>query len=172
MQGNQGSFNGGILNPMREHLKLGNYYYRFVSNRIDHSRKIGGAWWIDADTLNGIYNRFHVTGPNPRVPHAAAPASSTFREWLALTFEWNMIEEIVIAALRARMDCYSGFGRQAQGRDPSDTRAFGYASHLSNLFTIKQLCIPEVYVHQAQAFPHCRIVPFDRIDDVVSGRLI
>jgi hypothetical protein len=119
-----------------------------------------------------MYQRFKATGPNTRVPHSSGPASSTFREWLALTYEWNMIEEIVIAQLRERLDCYSGFGRVAKGGNPFDTRAFGYAPHLSNLFSIKQLCVPEVWVHQSRAFPVHRNVPFALIDQVAHGLIV
>ncbi len=167
-----GDFNGGILNPQREHLSVGQNYYRFVSRSLKAEYKTGGAWWIDADTLNSIYNRFRVTGANPRTPYSAGPASSTIREWLALTFEWNMIEEIVISQLQARLDCYSGFGRVARGHHDFDTRGFGYAPHLSNLFTIKQLCVPEVYKHQDTAFPTSNIVPFEHFEAVARGQIV
>ncbi len=167
-----GTFNGGILNPQREHLRIGQHYYRFVSSATKLEYKSGGVWWIDAETLNNMYSRFKTTGPNRQVPHSSGPASSTFREWLALTYEWNMIEEIVVAQLQARLDCYSGFGRIARGNNPLDTRAYGYAPHLSNLFTIKQLCIPELWLHQKEAFPSYRILPFSQIDRVVRGLAI
>jgi hypothetical protein len=171
----EGSFNGGILNPHREHLKVGQYYYRFVSRHTKPEKKIGGTWWIDAETLNNIYVRFRHTGPSStglqnRGPGAAA--RSTFREWLALSFEWNLIEEVVIARLLARPDGYSGFGRRAEGSHAFDTRSFGMAPHLSNLFTIKQFCVPEVWVYQKAAFPNARIVPFQKIEAVVAGEIV
>jgi hypothetical protein len=167
--------NGGIMNPAREHLKLGQYYYRFVSRAAPTERKIGGVWWTDFDTLNNIHARYLHTGPSPtakqsRGPHAGSRA--TFREWLALTFEWNLIEEIVIAQLRARLDSYSGFGRRAKGHHGFDNRAFGMVPHLSNLFSIKQYCVPEVWVHQKLSFPIFSIVGFHRIDDVVAGKVL
>src|SRR5262249_35620697 len=140
--------NGGIMNPLREHLKLGQYYYRFVSKALRPEFKIGGAWWVDFDTLNNIYERYCRTGHSPTQRQSSGPhagARSTFREWLALTFEWNLIEEIVIAQLQARLDSYSGIGRRAKGQHLFDNRAFGMAPHLSNLFTIKQHCVPEVW---------------------------
>lgn len=168
-----GSLNGGIINPQREHLKLGQAYYRFVSCSIKPEYKAGGVWWFDADTLNNMYARYREIGGNPRTPHSTAsgPAATVFREWLALTFEWNEIEEIVITRLEARMDAYSGFGRLAvgAGQHPGDFRAYGMAPHLQNRFTIKQLCVPEVWLHQAKAFPRHRIVPFSQIEAVVSG---
>ncbi len=167
--------NGGIVNPVREHLKLGQYYYRFVSRILTEESKIGGAWWIDFDTLNNIYARYRRTGPSPTAKQSSGPhagSRSTFREWLALTFEWNVIEEIVIARLCARLDSYSGIGRRAQGHHAFDTRAFGMAPHLSNLFTIKQHCVPEVRVHRKEAFPTFRIVAFQHIDDVVAGKIL
>lgn len=171
---NECVFNGGIVNPQREHLRLGQFYYRFVSRSSPHKYKTGGVWWIDADTLNNIYQRYRAAGPNPMMHQSRGPgvARSTFREWLALTFEWNLIEEIVIAPLMARVDSYSGFGRPAQGGHAFDNRGYGYAPHLSNLFTIKQHCVPELWVHQAQAFPSARIVPFSKIEDVAAGRIV
>jgi hypothetical protein len=169
------ALNGGILNPQREHLKLGQYYYRFVSRALRPEVKIGGAWWIDFDTLNNIHARYRQVGPSPTARQSSGPgagARSTFREWLALTFEWNLIEEVVIAELRARLDSYSGFGRRAEGRHGFDNRAFGMAPHLSNLFTIKQHCVPEVWVYQRQAFPRFRIVGFQHIDDIVAGKIL
>lgn len=171
----EAAFNGGIINPAREHLKVGQYYYRFVSKALPAKFKAGGAWWIDFDTLNNIYARYRHTGPSATAKQSSGPhvgSRSTFREWLALTFEWNLIEEIVIAQLRARLDSYSGFGRRAQGQHGFDNRAFGMAPHLSNLFTIKQHCVPEVWVHQKQAFPAFRIVGFHDIEDVVAGKII
>jgi hypothetical protein len=167
-----GPQNGGIANPQREHLMPGQYYYRFVSASIDPAYKIGGVWWMDFSTLKNIYSRFQATGPNERTPRSSGPASSTFREWLALTIEWNLIEEIVIAPLQARLDGYSGFGRLAKGNSPDDTRTFGYATHLSNLFSIKQFCVPELWIHQKQAFPSYRIMPFSQIESVVDGKTL
>ena len=166
-----GPQNGGIVNPQREHMKLGQHYYRFVSAGLREEYKTGGAWWVDFDTLNNIYSRFRATGPNERTPRSSGPTSSSFREWLALTIEWNLIEEIIIAQLQARLDCYSGFGRQAKGTDPDDTRAFGYAPHLSNYFTIKQLCVPELWVHGKQAFPKFNKLPFSDIEAVIGGKV-
>jgi hypothetical protein len=172
---NEGQLNGGIMNPRREHLKLGQYYYRFVSRNLPQQRKIGGVWWIDFETLKHIHGRFRHAGPNPTARQSRGPGAasrSTFREWLALTFEWNLIEEVVIACLRARLDAYSGFGRRAQGGHGFDNRAFGMAPHLSDLFTIKQYCVPEVWMHQKQAFPTPRIVSFQQIDAVAAGRIM
>ena len=49
-----GSFNGGILNPQREHMRVGQNYYRFVSRGLKPEYKTGGAWWIDADTFGPV----------------------------------------------------------------------------------------------------------------------
>ncbi|MDE3175710.1 MAG: hypothetical protein KGM15_06305 [Pseudomonadota bacterium] len=168
-----GVFNGGIVSPQREHLKLGQYYYRFVSTGMAESRKLGGAWWIDFDTLNTIYSRYREIGDNPNARRlsGSGPAAATFREWLALTYEWNAIQEIVIAPLRARLDAYSGAGRVAQGSHVFDQRAFGYAPHLSYLFGVKQYCVPELYLHVKAAFPNPRIVPFRFIEGVASGEI-
>ena len=170
-----GSFNGGIVNPQREHLKVGEYYYRFVSKSTPPAYKIGGMWWMDSSTLINIHRRFVAAGPNPAAKQSRGPgaaARSTFREWLALTFEWNLIEEVIIGQLRARLDSYSGFGRQAQGGHGFDDRKFGMAPHLSNLFSIKQHFVPEFYKHQPVAMPHHKIVDFARIEDVVAARII
>ena len=170
----EGSFNGGIVNPMREHLKLGQYYYRFVSRHWTEEQKFGGAWWIDFDTLNNIHARFRHTGPSETAKQSrgrGAASRSTFREWLAVSFDWNLIEGIVVARLQARLDCYSGFGRRAAGSHAFDNRAFGMAPHLSNLFTIKQLCVPDVAVHQKKALPDPRVFPFEQIEAIVGGRV-
>ncbi len=165
-----GNFNGGITNPQREHLRVGNRYYRFVSAFIPHSYKIGGVWWIEHETLLHIYHRYKAAGPNPNTPIStlSTPVASVFREWLALTFEWNMIEEIIVADLHARIDAYTGAGRVASGGHVMDNRPFGYAPHLSNMFTIKQLCIPELWVHQKKAFPGAQIYPFARLESLIQ----
>jgi hypothetical protein len=164
-----GVFNGGIVNPQREHLRVGYRYYRMVSAATDHSRKIGGVWWIEHEALVNIFQRFKATGANTRMAVSArsAPSSTVFREWLALTFEWNLIEEILYCDLAARIDAYTGAGRIAAGRHVMDTRGYGYAPHLSNLFTIKQLCIPELWVHQPKAFPNIRIVPYAQLESLL-----
>lgn len=167
------SFNGGIVNPRREHLKLGQYYYRLTSSREQHERKVGGPWWMDFETLHNIYARYKQIGDNPnaRRLRGSGPAAATFREWLAVTYEWNAIQEIVIARLYARLDAYSGAGRVASGGHVFDTRSFGYAPHLSYLFGVKQLCVPELWMHSRRASPSPQIVPFTRIEDVAAGRI-
>lgn len=170
-----GAFNGGIINPRREHLKVGNYYYRFVSAATKPEYKSGGVWWIDFDTLNAIYQRFKAAGPNPMAKQSRGPGAasrSTFREWLALTFEWNLIEEVVIGLLVARLDSFSGVGRTAEGSTHGfDNRAFGMAPHLSTMFTIKQHCVPEMWKHQKAAMPGPKILPFSRIEEIAAGRV-
>ena len=171
--------NGGIVNPQREHMKLGQIYYRFVSKSIPHTHKIGGMWWMDYETLRNIHERYRQAGPNQNVKyHGKSPdksARSTFREWLALTYDWNEIEEVIVGELRGRVDAYTGFGRLAAGpagKHAGDTRAFGYAPHLSKLFSIKQWYVPEFYKHQPVAMPNPKIYDFDRIEDIVSAKLV
>lgn len=166
-----GSFNGGIVNPAREHLKLGQYYYRFVSHGAPYEAKVGGGWWIDAETLHNIYARFRATGDNPNARRLArtGPAASTFREWLALTYEWNAIQEIAIGLLAAPMDAWSGAARQARGGHVFDSRAFGYAPHLSHMFGVKQYFVPDMRSHYARAMPHRLLAPFSKIEAVVAG---
>ena len=166
-----GDFNGGVVNPMREHLKLGQYYFRFASAAWPKEAKVGGAWWIDYDTLNTIYNRFKSIGENPNARHirGSGPAASTFREWLAVAYEWNFFQEIIVARLARRLDAYSGAGRLARGQHVFDNRAFGYAPHLSNIFTIKQYCVPEVRKYVDLAFPNLKIMPFREIDSLAKG---
>lgn len=165
-----GNFNGGMTRPQREHLRLGNRYYRFVSAAIPHAYKTGGVWWIEHETLIHIYQRYKAAGANPNTPISArsTPAASVFREWLALTFEWNLIEEIIVADLYARLDAFAGAGRVARGGHVMDNRGYGYAPHLSNLFTIKQLCIPELWVHEKKAFPNARIHPFANLENLIQ----
>lgn len=169
--------NGGIVNPRREHLKIGQTYFRFVSKSAEHGRKVGGTWWMEFDTLNNIYARYRAAGANPAMKHQGRiedrSARSSFREWLALTYEWNEIEEVVVAQLWARLDAYTGAGRVAagSGAHAGDTRGFGYAPHLSHLFTIKQLFVPEVWVYREKAFPSPRIHDFAEVEKIVSGQL-
>jgi hypothetical protein len=168
-----GGFNGGIVSPQREHMKLGQNYYRLVSAQVPESRKVGGVWWMDYETLKAIYVRFLETGDNPRGRRlkGSGASSSVFREWLALTYEWNSIQEIVMAPLQARLDAYTGAGRVAQGAHVFDRRAYGYAPHLSYLFGVKQYCVPELYLHVKAAFPKYRILPFRLIGGVASGEI-
>jgi hypothetical protein len=161
-----GAFNGGIVNPQREHLRPD---YRLVSAGMPNDRKIGGVWWMEHETFVHIHQRFKATGANTRMAVSArsAPSSTVFREWLALTFEWNLIEQIVHGHLEARIDAYTGAGRVAAGKHVMDARGYGYAPHLSNLFTIKQLCIPELWTHQPKAFPRLSIIPFSQIETLL-----
>ena len=174
-----GMLNGGIVNPQREHMKVGQIYYRFVSKSIPHGYKVGGMWWMDYETLKNIHERFRQAGANPHVKYQGKTedksARSTFREWLALTYDWNEIEEVIVGELRARVDAYTGFGRLASGpagKHAGDTRAFGYAPHLSKLFSIKQWFVPEFFKYNASAMPNAKIHDFDRIDDIVAGTLV
>lgn len=170
----EGSFNGGIISPQREHLKLGQFYYRLVSRHAPVQKKYGGIWWMDYETLNNVFTRFQHTGGSETVKQSrsrGARSRATFREWLALSFEWNLIEEIVIATLAARLDAYSGFGRPARGAHEFDSRAFGMVPHLSNLFTIKQFCVPELWLYQKQAFPNAHTIPFHLIERVATGTI-
>jgi hypothetical protein len=166
-----GDFNGGVVNPMREHLKLGQYYFRFASSSWPRPAKVAGAWWIDYDTLNTIHNRYKAIGASTTARHigGSGPAASTFREWLAVTYEWNLFQEIVVARLLQRLDAYSGAGRTAHGGHVFDNRSFGYAPHLSNLFTIKQYCVPDLRVHGDKAFPNIKIIPFREIENLANG---
>ncbi len=165
----QGMYNGGIVNPQREHLKVGHYYFRLISGSQPASRNFG-PWWMDFETLNNIYQRFAVTGDNRKLA-SSGHASSVFREWLALTYSWNRIEKVVVARLEARLDCYSGVGRLAQGASSKDFRRLGYAPHLSVMFNIKQLCVPEIWLHAKTAMPKVTTHSFNRIEDIVRGRL-
>jgi len=169
--------NGGIVNPKREHLKVGQYYIRFFSKSLPYKSKVGGGWWNDFDTVNNMYQRYLATGPNENVRYEGqkrdCSARSTLREWMALTFEWNEIEEFVVAQLWARMDAYTGAGRTAEGSGShqGDKRAFGYAPHLANHFTIKQLFIPELWKHHEQAFPKPAFFNLNQLDKFVAGEL-
>jgi hypothetical protein len=42
----------------------------------------------------------------------------------------------------------------------------------SDDLSIKQHCVPEVWLHQKQAFPRFRIVGFQHIDDIVAGNIL
>ena len=170
--------NGGIVNPKREHLKVGQYYFRFVSKALPHKDKVAGQWWVEFDTLNNIYGRFKAAGANEAVKyqgaHADSSPRSSVREWLALTFDWNEIEQIIVAQLWARMDAYTGFGRLAKGPDgkhAGDNRAFGYAPHLSNIFSVKQLYVPGMWDLHEKAFPKPVFFEFSDIDRLIAGEL-
>lgn len=168
----EAAFNGGIINPRRAHLSMGQWYFRFVSSATPHAVKVGGAWWVDYETLHNIWRRYEATGANPnarRIAHSS-DAASTFREWLALTYEWNLIQEMVVAQLARRMDAWAGVGRVARGAHVFDNRSFGYAPHLSKLFEIRQNYIPGMRKHAAAAFPAPRVLPFARVADIASGK--
>jgi hypothetical protein len=161
-----GNFNGGIINPQREHLRVGNMYYRFVSAATPDDRKASGIWWIEHDSLMNIMARYRATGGNDRmaVSSKSTRLGTTLREWLALTYEWNFIEEAVFGTMMARVDAYTGFGRVAQGGHVMDSRAYGYAPHLQNMFTVKQLCIPEFWKHQKKAMPVFEKMPLAQFE--------
>lgn len=167
-----GAFNGGIVSPVRVHMPVGQWYFRFVSRSAPHGAKIAGAWWIDYETLHAIWSRWKAVGPNPNARRLAGsgPAASTFREWLALTYEWNSIQELVIAQLRARLDAWSGVARIAEGRHVFDSRAFGYAPHLSKLFGVRQLFVPDLKMHRQRAFPAPQIRPFADVEQIGAGK--
>jgi hypothetical protein len=53
-----------------------------------------------------------------------------------------------------------------------DSRKVGYPAHLSNLFTIKQRFIPELWRHVAAACPiPPRVVPIAQIHRVLDGSI-
>lgn len=161
---------GGIINPMREHLKVGMFYYTLVQSNRTRAEKLSKAWWLDDTGLIGIFQRFQAFADakkkemKPLTPQAGQRAlAESYQQWLAVPPEWTAINEIVVARLCAPLDAYTGIGRYV------DQHAHGTAPHLSVQYTIKQIFIPGLDRHGAIALHDHKLVPFGRIGEVVDG---
>jgi hypothetical protein len=97
---------GGIINPERDHLKLGQQYYRFASSSTPYRAQVGGGWWIDYEQF--IMIRDHARRYGHELGYAA-------RLFLALPYEWTRVDRLWSAFLKLPLDAYTGYGRTAQG---------------------------------------------------------
>src|SRR5262245_15932473 len=103
---------GGMFSPQRDHLKTGQFYYRFASSTSPRKAQLGGGWWISFDTYNTIM--LYARRNNIEFTNAA-------RLFLALPYDWTRLDRIVRAMLVERMDAYVGEGKVAKGRNDTWT---------------------------------------------------
>lgn len=104
---------GGILNPMRTHLRVGQRYYRFASSTSGLRGQVGGGWWIE-------YAHFAVI--KDFAAQHGYQLGDAARLFLALPYEWTRVDRLVSAILEVPLDAYVGHGKVAQStkRDPRD----------------------------------------------------
>ena len=136
--------NGGMLNPRRIHLSVGNRYYRFASSAKPQAERLYGGWWIEFETIRKIA-RFAAEHTDAR--HAV-------RYFLAVPWSWNSVDKVISGYLREPLDAYRGEGRAVSTAAGAHSRDGGTRyippQHVKELY---QLYIPGMRQVGAQAFP-------------------
>jgi hypothetical protein len=123
--------NGGILNPLRVHVRPGQYLYRFASSATQHAFRLRGCWWIEYEVLTRIAKFVRDQHATPR---------DAARYFLALPWSWTKVDRLVRARLVAEVDAYRGEGKPATGIHERDAGTrFIPPQHVHELY---QLFIP------------------------------
>jgi hypothetical protein len=123
--------NGGILNPLRVHVRPGQYLYRFASSSTPHAFRMRGCWWIEYAVMTKIARFVREQHGTPR---------DVARYFLALPWSWTKVDRVVRAQLVAKVDAYRGEGKPAAGGHARDAATrFIPPQHIHELY---QLFIP------------------------------
>lgn len=128
------AYNGGIIMPRPEHLRLGQYYYRFADSQWVRERQVSGSWWVDYENLTAIA-RFAREHSTPR---------EAVQYFLGVPHQWNRCDTLVRGLLMAPLKALSGKGRQVT----LDEAKFIPPMHVE----VKQLYIPGLSKLPAPAF--------------------
>jgi hypothetical protein len=132
--------NGGITNPQPEHLKVGQFYYRFANSQSPRHAQLGGGWWLDYENFDRIKTFARKNGYN--LSYAA-------RLFLALPYDWTRADRLVTAILEVPLKAYTGKGNPARGSN-DDARNKGTIFADFSQDPIKQLFIPGLYIKSAK----------------------
>ena len=123
--------NGGILNPLRVHVRPQQYLYRFASSNTPHAARLHGCWWIEYEVVTKIAKFVRDQHATPR---------DAARYFLALPWSWTNVDRLVRARLIAKVDAYRGAGKPAAGVHARDAATrFIPPQHIHELY---QLYIP------------------------------
>lgn len=123
--------NGGILNPLRVHVRPGQYLYRFACSSKPHASRLQGLWWIEYEVMTKIAKFAREQNETRR---------DAARYFLALPWSWTKVDRIVRARLVAKVDAYRGVGKPAAGGHVRDAQTrFIPPQHVRELY---QLFIP------------------------------
>jgi hypothetical protein len=127
-------YNGGIIMPKPEHLRTGQYYFRFADSQWVRDRQTLGSWWIDYENLMGIA-RFAREFATPR---------EAVQYLLGVPHQWNRCDKLVRGLLVTPLKALSGRGRQVSLEGARYIPPF----HLE----VRQLYIPGLSRLSAPAF--------------------
>ncbi|MBI5716608.1 MAG: hypothetical protein HZC37_02850 [Burkholderiales bacterium] len=147
--------NGGIVNPLRVHVRPGQYLYRFANSGKPHAERLRGCWWVEHEVLTKIA-KFVRDGH-------AAPRDAA-RYFLALPWAWTQVDRLIRARLVEKIDAYRGVGKPAAGDHARDAGTrFIPPQHVAELY---QLFIP------GMDSPELASLAFEDIsdDDIWSAR--
>lgn len=123
--------NGGILNPLRVHLRPGQYLYRFASSITPHASRLRGCWWMEYEVVAKIARFVRDQHATPR---------DAARYFLALPWSWTKVDRLLRARLIEKTDAYRGEGKWAVGNHVRDAGTrFIPPQHIRELY---QLFIP------------------------------
>lgn len=131
----QATGTGGILNPQPDHLRTGNYYYRFASSNSPREAQLGGGWWLDFENYKKIESFAQANGYSLR---------DTARMMLALPYAWTRVDLRVKALLTKPLIAYTGEGKPAKSsKDGADWNTTWIPpQHIK----ILQLYVPGLYI--------------------------
>jgi hypothetical protein len=133
----QGVGSGGIFNPRRGHLRVGEYYYRFASSTSSEAAQRGGGWWLDFENFRKI--RSFAENNSYSLREAA-------RLMLALPHAWTPVDLLIRAQLRVPLDAYAGEGKPAKGADTG--RDAGTRWVPTQHVKVMQLYIPGLFIRR------------------------
>ena len=122
---------GGIDNPQRYHLMVGQPYYRFANSTSDEVAQAGGGWWVEFDQFLVIKDFARRNG------YTLCDAARLF---LALPYQWTRVDRLWTATLQLPLDAYAGFGKTAEVRSKPGTEGDRWTpmQHIK----VRQLYIP------------------------------
>lgn len=120
-------YNGGILNPQPEDLRLGQRYFRFVDSRKPAAVQKAGAWWLDWPSVK-LLAHFAREHSSPR---------EAVQYFCAVYFGNSRCDKLVTGYLAMPLKAYAGKGREFRVAG----ERFIPPQHLE----VKQLCIPGLF---------------------------
>ena len=128
-------YNGGIIMPQPEDLKIGQRYFRIVDSAAPHHIRISGAWWLEFNTIKSIAE-FARDASSPR---------EAVQYFCAVYLGNSRCDKLVHGILDMPLKAYTGKGREFH----AEGKRFIPPQHLE----VKQLCIPGMRDHYETHMP-------------------
>src|SRR5258706_9649631 len=151
--------NGGIANPQKVHLRVGQIYFRWadaIRERADRQKAVYGGWWVDYGTLEKMVEFAHRSGLD---------FGYALKLMCAVPYEWGESNRIVVAELQRPLDAWAGSGRKAEVT--SKSKRDGGADYTPPP-DVMQLFIPGMEDYGALAFPDV-VVEYSRDSSYIRG---